>query len=290
MNFIDLHTHSTASDGTDSPSELIKKASEINLSSIALTDHDTTKGLNEAEEAAKDLGIYFIRGVEISTNSELGSMHILGLWLPKNDENLENFLQKMHDRRFERNRKIINKLKSIGIHISMEELQNYAGSSPGKPHIANLLYEKGYVRAPWEAFAKYLDKGGLAYFPKEKLKPEEAVKILHESGATVSMAHPRLEGWSWEYIKRYVEKLKPFGLDALECAHSSHSAEETMSLDKIVLEYRLLCTSGSDYHGLNKSVKLGKVAGNQLGIYHEILKGLMKDRKQKGLWIWKRFL
>ena len=156
MQFIDLHTHSQASDGTDSPGQLVRNAQIQGLAAVAVTDHDTVSGLDEAEAAARDLGLEFVRGCELSTSTELGEMHVLGLWLPRDLAPLQDRLQYLRRKRSERNVRIVEKLQGLGVEIELDEVLHEArGESVGRPHIAAVLVRKGYVKDVSEAITDY---------------------------------------------------------------------------------------------------------------------------------------
>ena len=283
MSHIDLHTHSTASDGTDSPAQLVEAAKKAGLEAIAITDHDTISGIKEAREAAKDLGIELIGGCEVSTSTEIGSMHILGLWLPEDANALENFLAHMLERRTNRNEQMIAKLRLLGIDISMEEMLERVKGSLGRPHMAKFLVEKGYVGTMDEAFTEYLGIGGKAYVPKVAPTPEQSVRLLAELGATVSIAHPFLRAVPPEWLESLVTTLKPCGLSALEAWHSAHSAETSRNVVEMAKRHNLAISGGSDYHGSAKpNIRIGEVAPGVF-IPGEILKNLKKQRMEKGL-------
>lgn len=280
---IDLHTHSTASDGTDSPAQVVEKASRASLAAVALTDHDTIAGLAEAREAANDLGVELIAGCEISTRADYGSMHVLGLWLPENSSELKGFLAKMRGIREERNRKMVDKLRKLGFDISMEELMAEADGAVGRPHLAKLMEKKGYATLH-EAFTKYLgSKGGLAYVPKEAMRPEEAVRLLSRFGATVSLAHPLLRDLPRDWLASQVAALVPCGLDALEAWHSKQDESQSEWLVNLARANGLGISGGSDYHGSVKpDIQLGRIGpGKYVPI--DVLNNLKKTRKQKGL-------
>ena len=194
---VDLHTHSNASDGTDTPSELIDKAHAAGLAAVAITDHDTLSGLSEAErEAQKYPDMEFVRGVEVSTGSDHGEMHILGLWVPRDAEPLEKALAEMRAKRGERNARIVEKLCRLGCPLSMDDVMKEAGGeSVGRPHIAMALITKGYVKSMKEAFDKYLGQTGSAYLPKDVMDPEKAVSIMSYIGCSVVIAHPLLRSY-----------------------------------------------------------------------------------------------
>lgn len=280
---IDLHTHSSASDGTDSPATVVERAKRAGLAAVALTDHDTIVGLQEAREAAMDLGIELVAGCEISTRSEYGSMHVLGLWLPENSSELETFLAEMRNIRNERNRQMIEKLRKLGFDISLEELLATSDNTVGRPHLAKLMEKKGYATLH-EAFTKYLgSNGGLAYVPKKALRPEEAVRLLSRLGATVSLAHPLLRDIPHAELETLVSSLVSCGLDALEAFHSKQDEKDSLYLAELAKSHGLCVSGGSDYHGyLKPDIQIGKIApGKYVSI--DVMNKLKTRRKQKGL-------
>lgn len=283
MSFTDLHTHSTASDGTDSPGELVEKAAKNGINNIALTDHDTLAGLEEAQKKADELGINFIGGCEVSTKNELGSFHILGLFVPRDNEKLNKFLIDVQKIRENRNIQMLEKLKKNNIDITMEEFKEIAQGQGGRPHVASLLIKKGYVKDREEAFARFLGKNGIAYVPKLSPRPEEAVRILSDAGATVSLAHPLLTPVPPDTLEKFVRELTAHGLTAIEAWHSSFDMRNTCYLQELAKKLGLAITGGSDYHGERKpGIRLGETTeGHKLD--DEIYKNLLILRKTKGL-------
>lgn len=278
-----MHTHSTASDGSDTPGQLVEKAAKKGLRAIALTDHDTLGGLGEAQAAAKDLNIDFVRGCEVSTSTEHGSIHILGLWLPENSEILENFLAHLLERRNERNMRMLDKLRAEGIELSVEELSEEAKGSIGRPHMAKALVKKGYVRDLGEAFGKYLGINGSAYVPKVAPRPEQACKLLSDLGATVVMAHPLLRPVPDGWIEQMITGLAHNGLCALEVYHSEQDRAKMERLASLANKENLAISGGSDYHGRFKNgLKMGCAYGG-MPIPESIYDGLLEQRRQKGL-------
>lgn len=284
MRFIDLHTHSQASDGTDSPAELVAAAAAAGLAAVALTDHDTLSGLDEAEAAASQQHVEFIRGCELSTRTEHGEMHILGLWLPRQAAALEKRLADIRHKRDNRNAHILEKLAELGIAISMDELQHEAqGESVGRPHIAALLVKKGVVPNMEAAFREYLGSGGRAYLPREVLEPEEAVRLMAGLGATVSLAHPCLKPVPPGWLEAFVLRLKACGLSAIEAYHSEHSDADIRACVDLAHRLGLGLSGGSDYHGNNKPrIRLGVGYGG-LRVPLDILEDLKARRRQQGL-------
>lgn len=251
---VDLHTHSNASDGTDTPAELVTRAHEAGLKAVALTDHDTLCGLAEGKATADRLGdIEFVRGVEVSTGTEQGEMHILGLWVPEDAGPLEEALAEMRARRGERNQRILDKLDTLGVHITMDEvLAQAGGESVGRPHIAMALQARGYVESITQAFDLYLGSTGKAYIPKDVMEPERAVSLMSGIGCSVIIAHPMLKPYPPGWIDEFVKRLLPFGLCGIEAWHSEHTDADARSCIGIARRYHLCVSGGSDYHGLNK--------------------------------------
>ncbi|WP_367178903.1 PHP domain-containing protein [uncultured Mailhella sp.] len=286
MTFIDLHTHSTASDGTDSPTELVRKAAQAHLAVLALTDHDTLAGLEEAEQEAKRQNMGFVRGCEISTATPWGEAHFLGLWIPEKGEKtalLEAELEKVRQQRKERNLRIAEKLRTLGFDVSYEAAAALAGGTVvGRPHFAALLCALGVVKDRKEAFRLYLGRDGLAYVPRRLMSPQEAVSLLKSTGAVVSMAHPRLLHAPVEELDHLLAGLKEQGLDALEAYHSEHDAGDVRLCVELASRHHLQLSGGSDYHGLAKpNISIGHGKGG-LRVGFSVYEELMKYRREQG--------
>ena len=286
MKFIDLHTHSSASDGTDSPAQLVVKAHAAGLAAVAITDHDTLSGLEEAQQAGRDLGIEVVRGCEISTGTELGELHILGLWLPENPRILLEKLCWLREKRGERNVGIVKKLQDLGYEISMEEVLAAAkGESVGRPHIAEVLIRKGFAKDARQVFKEFLGSRGKAYLPKAVLEPEESVSLLASSGATVCLAHPLLWKAPAGWMDSMVARLKDYGLSAIEAYHSEHSEADVRTCLALAKRFDLGVSGGSDYHGSNKpTIRLGQGYGG-LRVNQSVLAALKQRRLDAGLGI-----
>ncbi len=262
---VDLHTHSTASDGTYRPAELVRLAESEGLYALALTDHDTVEGLSEALSAAREAGLRFVPGVEISVKFEgSGHCHILGYFVDPKNENLRRTLSLLQQARSERNARMVEKLQALGVEITLEEVAARAGGGEiGRPHFAALLVEKGVVRSPEEAFERYLRKGAPAYVPKARLSPEEAFSAIRAAGGIAVLAHPVHLRLSPEELTRYVARLKEFGLSGIEAYYTDHSPEFTALCLDLSRRFDLVPTGGSDFHGRNKpDIKLGRGLGN----------------------------
>ncbi len=277
---IDLHTHSTASDGTLSPEELVYLAKKEKLQALALTDHDTIDGLKPAYKTAKEVDLPFLCGIEISIKFEgPGHFHLLGYFLEPKIPKINEVLLKLKKAREERNKKMIEKLNNLGIRITLEELKEIAQGEIGRPHMANLLVKKGIVKSFEEAFQKYLKKGAPAYVPKALLLPEEAIKLILEAKGVPVLAHPVTLKLNLLELKNYIKKLKDFGLMGIEVFYPEHTTDFTKFLMEFAKELGLLLTGGSDFHGKNKpDIKLGKGLNN-LNVPFECYKNLEKALK-----------
>lgn len=249
----DMHIHSTASDGTLTPGEVMKRAKEKNLMGISLTDHDTIDGLEEAEKTAKELGLDFIPGIELSTNLYGKDVHILGYFVDTKDSEFLEFLEEMKGSRDRRNLRILEKLKKYRINITEEELNAEAkGEIRGRLHIANILIAKGHAYSKAEAFANYLGKGGVAYEERQEFTPQLGVKALKKNGALAFMAHPKLYSASLKEVEHLVKELKEIGLDGIECEYATFNEQDKAMYRELAKKHNLLISGGSDYHGLNR--------------------------------------
>jgi len=267
-DFIDLHCHSTASDGTFAPAAVVRLAVESGLSALALTDHDTIGGIEEAAAEAKRLGIDFLPGIEISCQyPHPGTMHLLGYGVDCAHPTLRDLTTQLLAGRDTRNPKIIAKLQELNVAITMDELSNEAGGDVvGRPHIAAILVRKGYVSSMKQAFDKYLAPGGLAYFDKERLTARDAIGMITASGGLPILAHPvQLRTENDAQLDRVVKDLLDLGLAGLEVIHSDHDESLIAKYTQLADRYKLLKTGGSDFHGTNKKdIQLGRARGNRI--------------------------
>jgi len=262
--FTDLHTHSTASDGTKTPSELVCIAKEAGLKSIALTDHDTIDGLAEFNEAGAKYGIETISGIEFAAAYKNTELHIVGLFIDKKNENLVNSMKYIVDEREERNKKMLHVLNMLGINICIEDLEKNAGGKIiTRAHYANILTEKGYVQNNAEAFNKYIGSGKPGYVKRETLSPKYCIEIIRSSGGIPVLAHATLYGFNYLDIFNIVGELVRYGLMGLETMYSTYTGKQAYEMLKICEYYNLLESGGSDFHGDNKpDIKIGKGKGN----------------------------
>ncbi len=278
---IDLHTHSVASDGSDTPSELLCLALEKKLAGIALTDHDTLSGLPEFLACAQGKDIVAIPGLEISSSLYNKEIHILGLFIDPSSEKLETFLLQTRQNRNTRNGQILEKLNIMGYEISIEELEDFArGESVGRPHLARLLVKKGYFETIQDAFDHCLRRGARAYSPRVLAPPEESIRVIHEAGGLAFWAHPvyRSTGGERSFVRRYLRKLVPLGLDGIEGFYSLFSVSQHTMIMEMAKEFNILVSGGSDYHGLNQpSIQLGAGCGS-LQVPDSVLDALLARR------------
>jgi predicted metal-dependent phosphoesterase TrpH len=277
---IDLHTHSTASDGSYSPADLIRYAKTKGIRALALTDHDCVDGLQEAMAVGKEIGVEVIPGVELSAEFPNGTMHILGLFVNPSDSVFLQRLATLQKARSQRNPKIIEKLRDMGIKITYEEVTaSSGGGQVGRPHFARVLMKKGYVRTISEAFEKYLKNGGPAYVEKERFSPEECITLIHKAGGVAVLAHPFTLYLSVEELDRLLEQLTPTGLDGVEAYYSVHTPEQTAQYEQLVRKWGLVATGGSDFHGEYKpKIDLGVGTGS-LQVPYSVLEELKRKVK-----------
>ncbi len=251
MEIIDLHTHSTYSDGTLTPEEIVNHADNIGLKAVALTDHDTVSGLDDFMKA-NPKKVEKVPGVEISVQMEGYNFHMVGLFIDKSNGIIEEKLEILQKERANRNFKIIKKLNELGFKISIDELKEIAGEQLGRPHIAFMLYKKGYCSSPEEAFEKFLRKGAPAYFDKFRYSPKEAIDMIHSSKGIAILAHPGLIKIDNNEKIELVKFLKTLGLDGIEVFYSDHTEEDEKFFMEIAKKEGLLISGGSDFHGENK--------------------------------------
>ena len=253
--FVDLHCHSTASDGSLRPREVVRLAQRAGLSGLSLTDHDTIDGLAEAAEECARLGIAFVPGVEISCRWPFpGTLHILGYCFDPQSAAITRLCRRLVEARRQRNPRMVSRLRELGVDITMEELAAEAGGQiVGRPHMAAILVRKGYAGSIPHAFEKYLGPGRPAYFPKETVEPREGIGAITEGGGVAVLAHPtQLKTKSTGDLERILRDLMEMGLQGIEVMHCDHSRRDAEIMNGLARRLGLLRTGGSDFHGNNK--------------------------------------
>lgn len=241
----DLHAHTTASDGTFTPRELVEYAKRKNLTGIGITDHDTTDGIEEAMETGKRLGVEVVPGVEINTEYEGKEVHVLGYYFDQSSDLLQKLFVKLRTERSRRMERILEKLDHLGIQVNSDEVWKEArGGAIGRPHIGRVLVRKGVARDMRDAFDRYLGQGGSAYVERYKLHPADAIRQIVEAGGVPILAHPGLVGKD-----DIIEQMIPAGLMGIEVFHPDHRPEMRERYGKLAKNLNLLATGGSDFHG-----------------------------------------
>ena len=251
----DLHIHTTASDGTDSPEAVVALAAEKGFSIIAITAHDTMRGVPEAVAAGEKYGVRVIGGVEISAGGQT-EVHVLGYGV-RDVERLEQTLTLMRDKRAERMAGMVEKLRALGVDVTLDEVTALSGGSVGRSHLARVLIDKGVVRDVREAFAKYLSPGKPAYVEREKLGVQQAVRLIADCGGLPVIAHPGQNRGESYWGRERFHALKAYGLRGIEVYHMAHGAAQAAAFERIARAENLLVTGGSDYHGKVKNVGIG---------------------------------
>jgi predicted metal-dependent phosphoesterase TrpH len=260
---VDLHAHTTASDGDHSPTALVEHARQVGLTAIAVTDHDTTDGVAEALEAGERLGIEVIPGVELSAEPKSGQCHILGLLIDPHSKPLRTRLIEVRRNRNTRNARIVEKMqRELGWDITLEEVEEIAGGEVvARPHFARVLINKGYVQTMQQAFDEYLAKGAKAYVERDRLTSTEAIALIHQAGGVAILAHPNNCKLDPAATEQYIRELQSMGLDGIEARYNRHTPEDTSRYLTLARRLNLLTSGGSDFHGpsVKPQVYLGHV-------------------------------
>jgi len=245
---VDLHIHSTASDGRLSPQEIVYRAVELGITIIAIADHDTVDGIAPALAAAKVFPeLKVIPAIEISTDVPGDEVHVLGYFIDYTNPHFISRLESMRRSRVERAQKMVAKLKGLGVNIEWERVQHFAGGSTiGRPHIAQAMLEKGYIGSISEAFAKYIARNGPAYVEREKMTPAEAVKLLLDVNGLPVLAHPL----TIRETEAMIMEMRAAGMVGIEVYYKDYGEEQRNSLRQLAQKHHLIATGGSDYHGL----------------------------------------
>ena len=274
---IDLHGHTDRSDGTFTPEELVAEAVRVGLSALAITDHDTFAGYDAAVPLAADAGLELICGIELSTRYMGNSIHLLGYFpvTPPSDE-LRAWLEFLQANRRERNVRLIDKLRTLGVDITLAEVEKKGRTLTARPHFARVLVEKGYAKDLEDAFTLYLDESAKGYVQRQEVPIEEALERIAQSGGVSSLAHPvRVAKNNWAKLAEYIGDLAGYGLRAVEVYHSDHSPENVSCYKTLAEQNGLGMTGGSDFHGGNKpNINLGTGIRNNLAVPDEVLEKL----------------
>ncbi|MEP6691335.1 MAG: PHP domain-containing protein [Gemmatimonadaceae bacterium] len=253
--FVDLHSHSTASDGSQLPGDVVRYAHRAGLSAIALTDHDTLDGVAEARRVGHDLGVRVIAGVELSAHDDELEVHVLGLHLSDTDE-IERALTVFRTGRRARAERIVQQLNAIGVPLTLDAVMEQArDAAVGRPHVARAMINEGWARDSRDAFDRYLGFGKAAYVPKVKLELCDAIALVHRAGGLAIMAHPGSAA-----SRAAVERIAAIGMDGIEAKHPSHGAEDVARILALVDHYHLVPSGGSDWHGAESGTRM---LGNQ---------------------------
>jgi predicted metal-dependent phosphoesterase TrpH len=274
---IDLHSHSNHSDGTFTPAELIDEAVRVGLRVLSITDHDTFAGYDDAFAYAAAAGIELICGIELSTRYQGASVHLLGYFpstLPSDE--MRAWLGWMLEMRRDRNIRLIAKLQSLGVEITLEEVEKIGRTLTGRPHFARVLVEKGYATDMQNAFDLYLDETARGFVQRQEVPMEEALERILASGGVPSLAHPnRVAKNNWQKLAAYVEDLAGLGMRAIEVYHSDHSPENVAYYASLAKRFNLGITGGSDFHGANKPlICLGTGKRNNLNVPDSVAENL----------------
>lgn len=247
---IDLHTHSLFSDGTNTPEELVALAVAGGLNGLALTDHDTVAGVPRLLAAARQQGLEAMGGVEVSTSYAPGAMHLLGYYVDHNDAHLAERLEWVRTGRHARNEAILRKLKQLGLPLTWEDIKaQCAGDVVGRPHLAQAMVQRGYVRHTKEAFDRYLARGAAAYVDRRTLTAKEAIAVIRQAGGVPVLAHPCTLDLDLKSLRTLLEQLRSSGLMGLEVHYPRHDREQTRCYAELARDLNLVATGGTDYHG-----------------------------------------
>ena len=278
-NLIDLHVHSDKSDGSYSPSDLVSYAVKQGVIAFALTDHDTVDGIDEAMEAAKGTSVTVIPGIELSTEYEGKDIHIVGLFIDKEEPAFRDKIQEFVDSRDLRNRKMCQKLTDAGMPITYEELTGeFPGSVITRAHYAQLLLKKGYTKSLKEAFERYIGDRCPYFIPREKITPEDGVKLILSAKGIPVLAHPLLYGMGEERLNRLIDSLTACGLQAMEAVYCTHTPADERKMRTLATQKGLLISGGSDFHGKAKpGLELGTGYG-KLYVSQDILDNLYQRK------------
>ncbi len=260
MSAIDLHTHSTASDGLLSPSDLVKVASSLGVGVLALTDHDTTNGVAEAQAAAARYGVEFIPGIEINTDHEGGSLDLLGYWVPVAPGPFQTRIAELREARVTRGQRMVERLNQLGVPVRWERVRELAQGAVGRPHVARAMVEAGYVESLNQAFDLYIGHGRPAYVPRPRFTAPEAVRFIREYGGVPVLAHPvpaHAQDRDPFHLEDLLPTLREAGLVGMEVYYGTYRPDTVQRLGQLAARFDLVPAGGSDYHGPDHGAPLG---------------------------------
>ena len=277
MKRIDLHIHTTASDGTFTPEEVVREAARVGLSAVAITDHDTAAGYRSAAAEGERCGLEVVPGIEISTKFR-AAVHILGYYIDVDSPALEEVLDWMHRDREERNIKLCAMLRERGVDVDIERMHARFGDLVGRPHFAEVMIENGMARDMNDAFERLLNKNKPFFIPRQFLSIERSIEIIREAGGTAVLAHPFQYRLDDAGLRELIEHCMASGLEGMECRYTGYDAEMCAYLESLAAEYGLVRTGGSDFHGAIKSdIRLGE-GRSELDVPYAFLEELRARR------------
>lgn len=263
---IDLHIHTTASDGQYTPTQIVEKAASKNIKAIAITDHDTIDGLDEAKEAAKKMNIHYVPGIELNITFPKGEFHLLGLGITNPSDSLKEAIANLIKNRLNRNLEILSRMQADGVDISMEELEKmFPNTVIGRPHLAQMLVEKKIVKNRQQAFNQYLANGRKWYVQRVGTNLDEAIVAIKESNGIPVIAHPMSLYQSWGKLPDLIKDYKERGVMGLEAFHPGARVSECFRLEELAHSLNMIVTAGSDFHGesIRADRKLGHACGGR---------------------------
>lgn len=287
---IDLHSHTTASDGEYTPKQLIDKAIEKNISVLAITDHDTIDGLDEAIIYSENKKIKIVPGIEFSAKVDIGKMHILGLYIDYSKPDFKTITDELKKDRNNRNNNFIKMFNELGYDIKIDDVKKYViGNVIAKPHFAQVLLEKGYIKDIEEAYDKFFNVPPLNTIKRMTLSPKKTIETIKKANGIAILAHPKTLKLDCKNFDNKIKELVSYGLDGIECYHSMHTSDEIKEYIDIAKKYNLIISKGSDYHGpkLSPDIKLGSGKDNNISnideykLYEQILDKIHKIKQNR---------
>ena len=283
---IDLHVHSTYSDGTCTPEEIVSLAKKVGLTAISLTDHDSVGGISDMKKLCQNNDIRFVPGIELSTSYHEKEVNMLGYFIDEQDKTFQSYLNDYIDTRLHRNQKMMDELVKHGLNITLSDLQTmFPDSVLTRAHIARYLYNTNQVKSLEEAFAKYIGDGACCFINRKKVSASEAISLIHDAKGIAVLAHPPLYNLSKKDTQEMVKSLADSGLDGIEAVYSTYHNDQEAEMKRLASTFGLVITGGSDFHGTNKKyIHLGTGRGN-LYVHDSIYDSLIDyyEKKQKTL-------